>query len=248
MFDIQEVKRFCTFNFIGSLVLAALVAVIAVLVGSFTESLWRAIFTLLMVVTHSVLALGFAWNTERQDTLERFSFFGNTLFFLIIASFFLSIFGIWEVVTGEHVWNTYQLIFVLAFAALHGDILAKTLGNEKHTDIIVYVNYAFMGLVVVMLIPVIYMSDAFRALGEFYFRALAAAGIVDGTLTILALIFHRLYLHKNPRVESALENDKRPGTPKSERGDMSGWVWLLIIFLIFQAVLFFVRVATRGFF
>lgn len=96
MIDFAELKRFFIYNLITSLIICALVAVISVLVGEFTDTLARVLFTLGMIVVHSLVALLFVWDNEKQGTFSNFRFFINTIFILIILSFITSIFGIYS--------------------------------------------------------------------------------------------------------------------------------------------------------
>ena len=59
MIKFAELKRFFIFDFIGALVVAALVAVVTVLIGQFNEVTWRVFFTLFMVILHSLISLLF---------------------------------------------------------------------------------------------------------------------------------------------------------------------------------------------
>lgn len=71
-------------------------------------------------------------------------------------------------------------------------------------DMIVYVNYVFMIIVVGMLLPVISIDNASKVLGEMFFRILGAVGIIDGTLSVLTIIFYKLYMHKHPEEQNTL--------------------------------------------
>ena len=217
--DFAEFKKFFLFSLIGSLVVSALVAVVTVLIGKFNEITWRVLFTLFMVIAHSLFSLSFIWDDKRQKTFERLSFFINVLFILIVVSFLTSIFGIWKIIPGMTVWRLYETYFVLGFAALHGDVLSKALNRENYMDTIVYFNYVFMAIVVFMLQPIIYISRATEVLGEFYFRSLGAVGIVDGTLSILTIIFYRLYMNKHPKADNPLQGDFQGQTSKKTRKD-----------------------------
>jgi hypothetical protein len=239
MVNFAEFKKFFLFNLIGSLIISAIVAVITVLIGEFNEIAWRVLLTLFMVILHSLVCLGFIWDNEKQNTFERLGFFINTLFVLIVLSFITSILGVWKIIPGEFVGHLYLTYFLAAFASLHGDILSKALNKETYIDLIIYVNYLFMAIVVLMLLPVIYIDNSLKVLGEIYFRILGAVGIIDGTLSILTIIFYKLYMHKHPKIENPLEN-LRQGQKNKEperKGGLSIWVWLLIIYLLIQIVL-----------
>jgi hypothetical protein len=248
MIDFAEFKKFFLFNLIGSLIISALVAVITVLIGKFNEVTVRVLFTLLMVVVHSLVCLAFIWDDEKQNTFERLSFFINVLFVLIVLSFLTSIFGIWKIIPGDIVLKLYLTYGILIFASLHGDILSKALNKETYIDLIIYVNYVFMILVVLMLQLVIYTDNFVQTLGELFFRILAALGIIDGTLSILTIIFYKLYMNKHPKVDSILQNTSvqlsSSGQKQVQKG-LSIWVWILIIYLIFQISLLFLRVLIQ---
>lgn len=228
MFKIAEFKKASFFILIGSLIAAALVAVITVLVGQFNEITGRVFITLFLAVAHSLVSLLFIWDDSRRNTFTKLAFFINTIFLLIVVSFFTSIFGVWKIVSAENVAHLYQTYFLIAFASLHADILSKATKKEKYLDGLVYANYIFIGIVVLMLQPVIYMQNAFVVLGQMYFRFLAAAAIVDGTLSVLIIIFFKFYMHKHPELKVI------PDAEQNKKRGLSIWIWLLIIYLLFQ--------------
>jgi len=243
MIDFAEFKKFFIYNMIGSLIVCALVAVVSVLVGDFTQTAARVLWTLFMITIHSLVALSFIWDDSRQGTFSRLSFFINTIFLIIVLSFLTSIFGIWDIISAETVAETYQVFFVLGFAALHSDILSKALNLDKKTDTIVFLNYIFITFVVLMLIPIIYITNPMTVLGEFYFRLLGAMAIIDGTLSILSIIFYKLYMHAHPKIESPLGYNAEGASNKGRKG-LSIWVWILIIYLFFQVLLPFLLLST----
>ncbi len=236
MINFAEFKKFFLFNLIGALIISALVAVVTVLIGKFNEITFRVLLTLFMVVAHSLFSLSFIWDDKRQDTFERLAFFINVMFILIVVSFLTSIFGIWKIIPGETVWHLYQTYFIIGFASLHGDILSKALHKEDYIDIIVYVNYAFMSAVVLMLQPAIYIDHATKVLGEFFFRVLGAIGIIDGTLSILTIIFYKFHMNKHPKLDDPLQSNLQGQTGRKIRKGLSIWVWILLAYLFLQIV------------
>ncbi len=235
MINFAEFKKFFLFNLIVSLIVSAIVAVVTVLIGEFNEIAGRVLLTLLMVVVHSLISLAFIWDDKRQNTFNRLAFFTSVIFIIIVISFLTSIFGIWKIIPKETVWNLYQTYFVIVFASLHGDILSKALHKENYMDIVVYVNYLFMVIVVLMLQPIIYIENAYRVLGEMFFRILGAVGIIDGTLSILTIIFYKLYMHKHPQEQNVLSSAMQ--VSKTQKKGLSVWVWILLAFLLIQIAL-----------
>jgi len=75
-------------------------------------------------------------------------------------------------------------------------------------DMIVYVNYAFIVIVALMLQPIIFIDNASRVIDDVYFRILGATAIIDGTLSVLLIIFYKLYMNKLPKNKENLENTK----------------------------------------
>jgi len=246
MINFAGFKKFFLYSLIGALIITATVAVITVLLGEFNETTGRVFLTLSMVILHSLISLTFIWDDERQNTFDRLAFFTNVLFTLIVVSFITSIFGIWEIIPGKLVWKLYQTYFLVGFASLHTDILSKALNKEKYLDLIVYCNFLFIGIVLIMLLPIIYLDKAYKLLGEFYYRLLGAAGIIDGTLSILAIIFFKLYIHKHPEVQNILAGGI-PQSSQSKKG-LSVWVWILIVYLIFQVITSIFITGTKMFF
>lgn len=249
MIDFDELKKFFLFNLIGSLIIAAIIAVATVLFSTeFNEVTLRVFATLAMVTLHSLISLAFIWDDKRQKSAERLAFFTNVLFLIIVVSFVTSLLGIWKVIPGDIVGKLYQTMIIFGFAALHGNILAKALDKEAYLDMIVYINYVFMIAVVIMFQMVIYRTNLGLTLGESFFRLFAALGIIDGTLTILAVIFYKMHMNKHPKEENPLQGVGLPGqTTQQTKKGLSIWVWILIAYLILQAINIFSRFLFMAF-
>ncbi len=229
MINFAEFKKFFIWIFIGSLIITALVAVVTVLIGEFTEITARVLLTLAMVILHSLISLSFIWDDSRRTTFEKLSFFINTIFLIIVASFITSLFSIWKIIPVEVVSDTYQTFFLVGLAALHADILSKAANREKYMDIVIKVNYVFIVLVVGMLLPIIYITNAHTVLGDMYYRILGAVAIIDGTLSILTIIFYKLFMRKHPDL-----NPVQSGKPR--RSGLSMLAWIVIIFFLLQFI------------
>lgn len=198
----SQIKRLAINVMIAGLIGSAGVAVVAVLVGQFNDVLTKALFTLLIVALHALVSLGFLESRTKGHSSEDLKVFTNTIFVLIVFSFITAVFGIWGLLPGELIWKLYATYFIAAFASLHGEMLYKTRGLDATITNITYANYIFMALVVILLLPPLWVSDS--DFPDFYYRLLAATAIVDATLTILAVILHKLYLQKHPEMKSQL--------------------------------------------
>ena len=241
----EEIKKLFIKVLIGSLLGAAGIAVVAVLAGEFNEILGKALFTLGLVAFHALAALGVIENNQKNNGDNGLVFFINVIFAIIVLSFFTSVFGVWEVFTGELVGKLYATYFISLFASLHGELLAKTASKDATIDKVVNANYVFMGIVILLLLPIVWVPDT--NLGDFYYRLLAANGIIDATLTILATILYKLYLQKHPEVKSTLftvQSTKldENGNPvqvqvSGQRRRVHPLLWLLGIYLFAQIFL-----------
>ena len=201
--DFEKLKRTFLQIMIGCLVAFAVVAVVAVLSGGFSDVLGKSLLTILVVASHSLLAFGFAWSEERKKTRDNLEIFTNAIFIILILSFITAPLGIWSVMSGSLVEKLYVTYVILLFAILHGEVLARILNKETYLDVIVYVNYAFMVAVVTMLLMIVFFADGV-GFGDAFNRILAACGIIDATLTMVAIILHRLYLQKHPELTSPI--------------------------------------------
>lgn len=180
---------------------------------------------------------------RNKRPLKAWLFFTNSTFVIIVLSFMTSVLGVWEVMPGGLVGRLYALYFVLLFAILHGEVLAKTTGQQSNIDNVVYANYFFMMIVVLMLLPVIFVPDS-DSLGGFYYRMLAACGIIDATLTLIAVILHKLYLQKHPKTNDAVFNVPlapgqlagagQPAVAAAPKRRMNIFVIILIGYIVLQ--------------
>lgn len=202
----EDIRKYALYAFIGSLIAAAGVAVLAVLTGEFNEVMVRVLMTLAMVVVHTLVCLAFIWTEERRASLESLAFFANALFLIFVGSFFTSIFAIWEVIGEETTFKIYRSFFYIGFAALHGNMLSKALGLEKYLDNLIIANYVMIGSVLLMVEYAVFRGT--EVLNEMFFRVLAAAGIVNGTMTLLVIIFYKLYMSNNPEKAADLDKTK----------------------------------------
>ncbi len=242
----EKLKRSFFQILIGCLLGAASIAVIAVLVGSFNDVLARALGTIAMVALHATLSFSYITEAEKRDKKDggrSLELFTNTVFVLVVLSFITSIFAIWQLLDGGLTLKLYMMYGVLLFATLHADVLYRIRQFETKIDNVVTANYFFMTLVVAMLFIVIF-SEGSSDLGEFFYRLLAAVGIIDATMTITAIIMHKLYLQKHPAEAAAAD---QTASAQSKSFWKNPLVVLLMIFLGFQIIGSMFALLVRGF-
>ena len=245
---LQKIKSLFLKSLIVCVAAAALLAVVTVIIGHFNSLFFKALFTIMIVAIHSLISFGFIVNNEKKRTFDDLVFFTNATFVIIILSFVTSILGIWKLISLNLVRELYSEYFVFLFATLHAEVLFKTLGKQKIIDSIVRVNYIFMVIVVLMLIPVIFFING--NLPSIYYRLLAAAGIIDATLTLIAVIQTKLYFQKNPQIndnmfaisQTPLQNGQNIENKQfalTKKPKMNIFVKILIYYLVFQIIVYF---------
>ena len=215
------------------LISAATIAVIAVLTGGFNDILGKSLATILLVALHASFSFSYISEVERQDLKDggrSHELFSNTVFVLIVASFITSIFATWGLLSGNLTLRLYMSYVVLLFATLHADVLFRIRNFENKINTIVTANYIIMSFVVIMMFIFIFTNNS-ATLGDMYYRILAAFGIIDATLTLIAIIMHRLFLQKHP---SSVPQSSTNKAAQSQHFWKNPLVIILFIFLAFQ--------------
>lgn len=231
----DQIKRSFFQILIGCLIGSAGIAVVAVLVGSFSDTLGRALGTIAMVALHAIFGFSYISSTDNKDKKDggrSIELFSNTVFALIAISFITSVFAIWELMSGELTLRLYGEYFILLFATLHADILYRIRGFEKRMDTLIEVNYVIMTIVVALLSVLIIIPET-TSLGDLYYRLLAAIGIIDATMTLTIAIMQKLFLQKHPQAETESSSEN---AIRSRNFWKNPLVVLLFIYLFFQVV------------
>ncbi|MEI7803106.1 MAG: DUF1566 domain-containing protein [Bacteroidota bacterium] len=253
MIDSAKFKKLILWIMIGAFIACALVAVVSILVGSFNDTSKRALSTIFLVAVHSLICLGFIQSFNGKKSTESFNLFTNVLFALVVGSFIISVVRVWDLISLLTLWKIYLSFLVILFASLHVDFLSKALGKEKYLDLIIYINYGIIVLVLVMLQAFIFQNNFNWVLADSFFRILGAAAIVDGTLSILTIIFLRLHLQKNSEdlnketnVAKTIVVGSQTSSPKKK---WSVWIWILIVYLSFQIIfpMYYFLIGSFGF-
>jgi hypothetical protein len=222
MVDFAKFKKIILYGLIGSLIVSALVAVVTVLTGDFNNTAANVLWTLFMVVVHALASLLFIWDDEKQNTFQKMAFVTNVIFTLIVASFITSIFNVWDIIPVETIIHMYQTYFSVFLASLYINFLSKAKGKENYMDMLVDSNYFIIFILFAMFQLVIYVNNAAQVLGEPFFRVFGATAIIDGTLSILIIIFYKLYINKHPVIKTIPEvqagQPVQPAQPEQSSG------------------------------
>lgn len=243
----QKIKRLFFQVLIACLVATASLAVIAVLTGGFSDVLGKAIGTIALVAFHAILSLGYITNSEKKENTpgaKTLGLFSTTVFTLIVLSFITSVFAVWGLLEGSFAFRLYGIYTIILFATLHTDVLYRMNGQEKKIDYVINTNYVFIAIVASMLIFLILAGELAEYFGDMYFRLLAALGIIDATLTISAVIMHKLFMQKHPEIAAAVDK-------ANEKAGSNFWKNPIVVLVLLYVSVQFISLifgAIRGFY
>ncbi len=176
-------KRIALWLLISSVGASAVLGIIIVLAGSFSELQIRVILTTLTISAASICALacGALWESRRKLFLP--------LPGIALASLaaILVIIGIWAEVNKEGFWRFTVSLGLLAVATAHACLLAlaKLAPRYKWTRVCAFAAVYALALLFIYVIYFTPKSDTFV-------RIIGATSIIVAALTILTPLFHRL--------------------------------------------------------
>lgn len=189
--------------FLATLIVAAAIAVITILIGEMNDIAGRAIGTVIAAMIHIAILfaiLSVVFRTERDRRARSTNLVVNALVVIVTLSLFTSIFGTWQLLDGEIVSKLYVTYLIFIVAILHSKMLDDIYVMNARSKYYIFANYFFIILVALLLLGVVYTPDGVDLLSGFYGRLLAASVIVDVTLSVVAAVLQRLFLQKHPEL------------------------------------------------
>ncbi len=176
-------KRAALWFLIVSVVLSALIGIIAIVSGTFGDIQARIILTTLTISAASLCALacGALWESGRAKALPMA---GIALATVTAAVF---IFAIWAKISNEEFWKFAASVGLIAVATAHACLLSlATLASRfAWSRVAAFVSVYLLAL---EFIYVIYATPK----GDTFIRIIGVTSIVAAALTILTPVFHRL--------------------------------------------------------
>lgn len=195
---VKEIRSLLIKLFLGALVVAALVAVISILVGSFNETAQRSIGTIFVAMVHILVLFGVLSITSKDPRTEKSTnLVLNSSIVIVVASFLTSVLAVWDLLDTEISVKLYVTYVVLLVAIFHAKAIDDIRVVYDKVAGYVYANFAFITLVVILLLGAVYLNTL-NLLDGFYGRLLAAAAVIDFTLSMIVAVMQRLYLQKHP--------------------------------------------------
>lgn len=206
--DTVLVRKYLVKGLIGCLVAAAAIAIISILVGSMTDTAWRALATVGTTAIHVLIVLGIiSMPPQPQPDTEighkrsvANNMLLNTIIFLVIANFFTSILGAWDILSGDTTHKFFLVYVTFFFAALFARPIyeAEIVNAKLH-------NYAIAAYSILASLTFLSAGNTFEPTladlgGGFYGRLMSALLVALVTLLFIMAIMHRLFVQNNPEL------------------------------------------------
>ena len=176
-------KRIALWSLIASVAASALLGIVIVLAGSFSDLQIRIILTTLTISAVSICALacGALWESRRNVFLS----FPGAILTLSAATLLIT--GIWTEAQSEKFWKFSVSVSLLAVASAHTCLLAMANLARRFgwTRIVAFIAVYFLAG---FLIYIIYYTPK----GDGGVRIVGATAIIVAALSILTPLFHRL--------------------------------------------------------
>lgn len=176
-------KKIALWFLIGSIVISAILGIIIVLAGTFSDLQIRIILTTLTISAASICALasGALWEKRRERFLSSLGAILAALAAILVIT------GIWTETESKEFWKFVISLSLVAVATAHACLLAlaRLAPRFAWTRVAATVAvYSLAGL----FIYIIYFTPG----GDTGVRIIGATSIIVAALTILTPIFHRL--------------------------------------------------------
>lgn len=214
----SNVKKYFMYITIGGFVVAALIAIVAVLVGEFNVVFYRSLFTVLVIVIHSLLSVGFMSikHDKKSNAVILYTILG-----VVAVSLLNSILGIWDIIKWESVLDIYQASFYAIVAAGVIRMLMNANQVDKVTRNLSKVTIGVTVATYIILMPSIFVNYP-NIVPEVYWRIMWATIILLVTMSVLVFIFNHLFLNQHPEFDV---------NKKLQKGKLPTWL-KIVIFLI----------------
>lgn len=238
----SALHKYTLYTLVGGLVVSALISIIAILIGEFTETIQRAITTTVLMMVHALMALAFISVHPPKDKVAA-TIIMNITFALIVASFFTSVLGVWQILSGGIVGSLYTTYILALVLTLIVSLLLTASRDDAKTQALANTSIGSGVFLYALMQPWIFTEYA-DDLPDLYFRSVAAMAVLFATLAVLTTIFHRLYTAKH-RAEKAAERERliaQGATPPTEEKRRRLPTWAIVL-IVLGIVLFLAPIA-----
>ena len=224
---LPKLKTAFLYVLIGALVVSAIIAVLALLIGQFNAAIGRSFLTIFILFSHSLFILALLWADSRNDVGRKL--LPTSILALAFANMITTTLATWDIISVDTAWRSFWLYFLLLGAVF---IIVGTLKlrvNQTATQVALYTSTGLIALTVLTLIP--WVLDLFAELDPVYYRVLAALSILATTAYMVAIIIRGIATSNDPSLKLVNQDgDKVSGGMLAiyiTLGTVASFVWFI---------------------
>ncbi len=177
-------KKVFLVSFILSLILSSLIAIFIFLFGNFGLTEFRLLFTTFAIGGYSLVGLCHSVLFNKNKYII-FSIFG---LIISLASFFVTVGVIWELIKFVDIWRIMLILMVLTFSLAHISLLFIVDLSKILVKITLIMTILFISMIAFMFIYLILDGDT----NEFFYRLLGVFATLDVLGTILTPVLRKV--------------------------------------------------------
>jgi hypothetical protein len=195
---ISKLKIAFLYVLIGGLAASGLLAIVALLIGSFNTEIQKSLQTIFIFFSHSLLILALLWSDTHDDVGRKV--LPTTIFGLTLANIITTTLATWEIISVETGWHAVGFYFLVLGAAFIISGLLKLRIKHTVTYRSIYATIILISALVIALAP--WVLDVFGDLDPLYFRIVAALAILTSTVFIITIILRSMALARYTELQA----------------------------------------------
>lgn len=192
---------------LGMTVATAVITIALILIGTWNDATWRAIWTMVTAIIHLGITLGIVSanininikTDERRVKSDNALI--NVILGLSVVSFFTSVMSTWSIIAFDKtVYDIYISIFYILMGSVHVKVLYDTVPQAPNAHRVTQVNYGVTAFLVVLAISLQLVEGMADASGGFFVRLAAASAVLTVTLSVVIAVMRNIYLQTHPEL------------------------------------------------
>jgi hypothetical protein len=196
---IGQLKLAFMYVLIGGLAASALTAIVALLIGSFSSEIQKALLTIFIFFSHSLFILALLW-ADKNNQVGR-SLLPTFIFAAALANMITSTLSTWEIISADGAFYALcEYVLLIGAAFIIVGTLKLTI-NHMATKVGVYVSVGSVAALALVLSP--WVLHIFERFDPLYFRTIAALSILASTAFLITLILRGIALARKPELKAS---------------------------------------------
>jgi len=244
----STLKKWFLYTLIGGLVVTALIAVVAIIIGEWGNEVGKAILLTISSWIHTLIVLGItAADFTNHGKKSRYNIFVFAFFGVVIASFITTVFNIFDIIPAIHSASITFGLYLWYLGVLTAGLMASAMltyatKKDKATALATRIGVGTLALFMFLFFFPIF--HRLIDIPDVYYRVLLALTVVFSTTIIIAVVLGRLYATKHPELTNkkhytaSVNNSSDPSPSDSETTEPHKGLPTWVIILIIVAALF----------